>query len=67
MMKKTVKTRRRLLALLLCVCVSMTALPLTAMAAGSIGGSGTSEETPLEIGTAAALYEFASMVNDGSV
>ncbi len=67
MMKETVKTPRRLLALLLCVCLCMTALPLTAVAEGSFGGSGTSEETPLEIGTAAALYDFASMVNDGSV
>lgn len=67
MMKETVKTPRGLLALLLCVCLCMTTLPLTAMAEGGLGGSGTSEETPLEIGTAAALYEFASMVNDGSV
>ena len=46
MMEEAVKTPRRLLA-----------LPPTAMVDGSHGGSGTSGEIPLEIGTAAGLYE----------
>ena len=59
---------KRLLSLLLCICICLGSLPvMLASAAGSATGMGLSENNPLEIDTAEKLYEFASNYNDGSI